>query len=263
METQYFSKNWLPSLSLVLPLFLTFSLSETSCSLGSCFDNADPQTQGVAWVYVCVFMMGGWGWGGLLIQEPSTCKSAERHARPFHSEALGCWNWARLALNTSVRCRKPCAFYGAWPFVGAPSVQWLPSCVCRVFPGVTSPAELLSFTTFSLDVFKPILGWIPWWIPLWGWNVSVYPITDFSRYHQSASDSLSDSQTIQWTPITSKPGSLFYLNLTISFFLVPDPKQHSLYSFLLYVFALVKLSGVLDKLMAFSLGFISHIWLQT
>lgn len=119
-------------------------LSETSCSLGSCFDNADPQTQEGGWsvyVHVCVHAMVREEGRGSLIQEPSTCKSAQKHARLFFlTDTLGCWNRARLALNTSVRCRKPCSFWGLGlllellPFGGRP--------YCHVFPG--GPGELLS-----------------------------------------------------------------------------------------------------------------------
>ena len=67
------------SLALTFSLSCSLSLSETSCSLGSCFDNADPQAQGVG-----VYMYGwGYGGGGSLIQEPSTCKSAQKHASFF------------------------------------------------------------------------------------------------------------------------------------------------------------------------------------
>lgn len=60
------------------------SLSETSCSLGSCFDNADlrPRGENLECIYVRVCVIG-WvdggggagGEGGSPFQEPSTCKS--------------------------------------------------------------------------------------------------------------------------------------------------------------------------------------------
>lgn len=106
LKTDYL-RSPLCSLSLSLP-----PPSDTSCSLGSCFDNADPQTRGVGWslyMRVCAHTVG---MGGSLIQEPSTCKSAWKHARLFLTQTPGRSGRAWWALD-----RKPCSFSEDLSFV--------------------------------------------------------------------------------------------------------------------------------------------------
>lgn len=106
IERQYFSKNWLPSLSLVLVLSL--SLCETSCSLGSCFDSADPRAQGEIGAYMCVFMRPhDEGEGGGVTHLGTLHLQISTETR----QATGCWNTG-ARLNTGVRCWKPCTFQG-------------------------------------------------------------------------------------------------------------------------------------------------------
>lgn len=179
MERQYFSKSWLPSLPLVLPLsplshFLSLSPRQ-AVPLAAVSTMQIPELRGrLECICMCMRPCNGVR-GGSLIQEPPTCKSALKHANLFFFFFFFVlWDHGMLKLSTistQHQCQMPETprFLGAWPFVGAPSVQWLAPWLCF------SRCKLSQWAAFTPPVTPSICG--PHWHHSGGWleNPPDYP----------------------------------------------------------------------------------------
>lgn len=104
-------------------------LSETSCSLGSCFDNADPQTRGgrLESIHARMRPHSGDGWvtnsGTLHMQISMETCQAFSHSDPG--------TLSPSMMSTRQQRQKTLLFFRG-------------SVLCHVFPGVCSPSELRS-----------------------------------------------------------------------------------------------------------------------